>query len=140
VGGNYYLNIEGAMIKKLPSTTDRLNPSLNADWGFTFLGGNLEREALPTYGAEDREFGETVNLEPSVMPLAKAQVGDRRSIVRLRGNHHTIQHLHHMGFCPGAEVQVISRSFNGSVIVTIGDTRLGLGARMAQQVMVSTPL
>jgi hypothetical protein len=63
VGGNYYLNIEGAMIKKLPSTTDRLNPSLNADWGFTFLGGNLEREALPTYGAEDREFGEVIIIQ-----------------------------------------------------------------------------
>lgn len=128
------------MIKKLPSAIDRLPPSPREDWSFTFLGGNLEREALPTYGADDRDLGEAASLELSVMPLAKAQVGDRLCIVSLRGNPHTIQHLHHMGFCPGAEVQIISRSLNGSVVVTIGDTRLGLGARMSQQVMVSTPL
>ncbi|NJO40239.1 MAG: ferrous iron transport protein A [Cyanobacteria bacterium CRU_2_1] len=70
------------------------------------------------------------------MPLAKARAGDRLCIVSLRGNHHTIEHFHKMGFCPGTEVQVISRSLSGSVVVTIGDTRLGLGARMSQQVMV----
>jgi Fe2+ transport system protein FeoA len=97
---------------------------------FTFLGGRMEREALP--GME-----EDVNpLEGSAFPLAQAQVGDHLCIAGFKGDAHTMQHLNHLGFYPGAAVQVISRSLSGSVIVTMAGKRLGLGRQTAQQVIV----
>jgi ferrous iron transport protein A len=107
-------------------------------WGFTFFGGNLEREALPIYSGDKGRQGIPNEPEPSIIPLARAKVGDRLCVVNLNADHHTAQRLHHMGFCPGTEVRVISRSLSGSVVVMIGDTRLGLGARMSQQVMVGS--
>ncbi|MGF1518482.1 MAG: ferrous iron transport protein A [Nodosilinea sp.] len=58
-------------------------------------------------------------------------------VVSLSGQPVEIQHLHHLGFCPGTEFQVISRRLSGSVVVLLGESRLGLGARMAKQVIVA---
>lgn len=95
---------------------DLLCSSSREDWGFTFFGGNLEREVLPIDRGAIARLGEPNELEVATMPLSRARVGDRLCIISLRGNHHTIQHLHRMGFCPGAEVQVVSRSLSGSVV------------------------
>lgn len=97
---------------------------------FTFLGGELEREALPT--VEEKENV----LEESIFSLAQAKAGDRLCIVGFKGDACTMQHLNHLGFYPGTTVRVISRSISGSVIVAVAGRRLGLGRHMAQQVLV----
>jgi ferrous iron transport protein A len=68
--------------------------------------------------------------------LAMASVGEQLLIVKLRGSESTVRRLIGMGLVPGCEVQIISTT-NGSVIVGIGDNRIGLGAGMAQKIMCS---
>jgi Fe2+ transport system protein FeoA len=79
---------------------------------------------------------DTNPFEQSTFPLAQAKAGDRLCIVGFRGDTDTLQHLNHLGFYPGAAVQVISRSLSGSVIVIVAGKRLGLGRQMVQQVLV----
>ena len=67
-------------------------------------------------------------------PLAMASIGEKLRIVKLKGSDGTVRRLIGMGFVSGIEVQIVSNS-GGSVIVAIGDNRIGLGAGMAQKIM-----
>ena len=63
-----------------------------------------------------------------------ASIGDKLRIVKLKGSEGTVRRLIGMGFVSGIEIQIISNS-GGSVIVAMGDNRIGLGAGMAQKIM-----
>ena len=63
-----------------------------------------------------------------------ASVGERLAIAKLKGTEGTVHRLIGMGLVPGTELQIISIG-NGSVIVGLGDNRIGLGAGMAQKIM-----
>jgi ferrous iron transport protein A len=67
-------------------------------------------------------------------PLAMANLGESLLVVKLKGSESIMRRLIGMGLVPGCKVQIISTS-NGSVIVAIGDNRVGLGAGMAQKIM-----
>jgi ferrous iron transport protein A len=86
-----------------------------------------------------------VNLNDGVcdkaksFPLAMASVGECLRIAKLRGSEGTVRRFISMGFVPGCEVQIISVT-GGSVIVAIGDNRIGLGVGMAQKIMCTHEL
>jgi ferrous iron transport protein A len=67
--------------------------------------------------------------------LAMAQVGDRVRILSLNCGEAN-NRLMGMGLLPGAVLEVISRVSPGSVIVSLQDQRLGLGAEMARRIQV----
>ena len=67
-------------------------------------------------------------------PLAMACEGERLQIAKLKGSEGTVHRLIGMGLVPGAEIKLIN-IVSGSVIVAIGDNRIGLGMGMAQKVM-----
>ncbi|MBD2313068.1 ferrous iron transport protein A [Desertifilum sp. FACHB-1129] len=76
---------------------------------------------------------------PQILPLSARQVGDRVRILSLNcgeSNHRLLG----MGFIPGVILQIISRTGTGSAIVALynssGSQRLGVGAEMAQQILV----
>ncbi|MBP0021822.1 MAG: ferrous iron transport protein A [Cyanobacteria bacterium SBLK] len=69
-------------------------------------------------------------------PLSEAGNGSRVWIVGYRGTG-GIGRLLGMGLNPGTQLQVISSQSSGSVIVAIDDNRMGLGAGMAEKIMVS---
>lgn len=86
---------------------------------------------------EANESGTEIQLPPNAaksFPMAMASVGERLLIVKLKGSEGTVRRLIGMGLVPGCQVQIISTT-NGSVIVGIGDNRVGLGAGMAQKIM-----
>ncbi len=86
---------------------------------------------------EANESGTEIQLPPNAaksFPMAMASVGERLLIVKLKGSEGTVRRLIGMGLVPGCQVQIISIA-NGSVIVGIGDNRVGLGAGMAQKIM-----
>ena len=96
------------------------------DWGFTFLGGTrssgeLERQAESSLAS---------------FPLSEAESGSQVWIVGYRGKA-GIRRLLGMGLTPGTKLQVISSQPSGSTIVAIDDNRMGLGAGMAEKIMVS---
>lgn len=98
--------------------------------GFTFYGETPE--------ASETEDSSTAN-QPAVgegksFPLAMASIGEKLQIVKLKGSEGTVRRLIGMGLVPSIEVQIISNS-GGSVIVAMGDNRIGLGAGMAQKIL-----
>ena len=102
----------------------------NSFKGFTFYGETPE--------VSKTEDSSTAN-QPAVgegksFPLAMASIGEKLRIVKLKGSEGTVRRLIGMGLVPAIEVQIISNS-GGSVIVAVGDNRIGLGAGMAQKIL-----
>ncbi|MEL7039151.1 MAG: FeoA family protein [Cyanobacteria bacterium J06592_8] len=90
-----------------------------------------------------RYFGESTDSsftkEPAVsssFPLSQAQSGMQVWVVGFRGKG-GMSRLLGMGLTPGIELQVLSSQNNGSVVVAIADNRLGLGAGMAEKIIVT---
>jgi ferrous iron transport protein A len=97
--------------------------------GFTFWGGTPESTET-----ED-SFGERADLEKvQSFPLAIASVGERLKILQIQGSKTTIRRLNEMGLVQGTELEVLNL-VNGSVMFSIGNNRLGLGAGMARKVV-----
>lgn len=67
-------------------------------------------------------------------PLAMASQGEILQIIKLKGSEGTVRRLIGIGLVPGKIIQLI-HIVSGSVIVAIGDNRIGLGFGMAQKVM-----
>ena len=67
-------------------------------------------------------------------PLAMASQGESLQILQLKGSEGTVHRLIAMGFVPGSKIKLIN-IIGSSVIVAIGDNRIGLGVGMAQKIM-----
>ncbi len=102
-------------------------------WGLNFFGNT---PATPQTLENSAEMGFESDTGKS-FPLAMASLGERLRIVKLKGAEGTVRRLIGMGFVPGIELQIISTT-NGSVIVALGDNRIGLGVGMAQKIMCTT--
>lgn len=98
--------------------------------GFTFYGETPEVSQTEDSSTEVQPD----SAQSKSFPLAMASIGDKLRIVKLKGSEGTVRRLIGMGFVSGIEVQIISNS-GGSVIVAMGDNRIGLGAGMAQKIM-----
>ena len=70
-----------------------------------------------------------------MMPLGMANVGDVNIIKRITGRDEVRQHLAELGFVVGAEVRVVSE-MAGSLILSVGDSRVALNRDMAMRIMV----
>ncbi len=101
-------------------------------WEFQFFGGTPETE----FQSERHTEMSPEAIAADSFPLATARVGDRLRIVGLRGKGGTGRLLS-MGLTPGTEFQVVSCAPSGSVVVALQDSRLGLGAGMAQKILVT---
>lgn len=98
--------------------------------GFSFYGETPEVSLTEDSSTEVQPD----SAQSKSFPLAMASIGDKLRIVKLKGSDGTVRRLIGMGFVSGIEVQIISNS-GGSVIVAMGDNRIGLGAGMAQKIM-----
>ena len=105
---------------------------------FTFVGGTAEKlteEKTQANLAPDLSQGQSE--KKSLFPLSHTQIGDRVLITQILSGKSLIYRLSQMGLIIGSEIQVISKTKSGSVIVGIQDQQVGLGAGMANQVMVT---
>jgi len=100
------------------------------EWEFTFFGGTPE-----SYKQEHSSISQ--NTAQMSFPLTRATVGDRLSIVKLNGEDELARRLIDLGLTVGCEIQIVSRTGSGSVVVGIQDNRIGLGAGMAHQILVT---
>jgi len=71
------------------------------------------------------------------MPLPMASPGKRVKIFSLAGGRGMQEHLISMGLGPGSEIEVIRKGAPGPFIIAVKETRLAIGAGMAQKIMVS---
>lgn len=70
-----------------------------------------------------------------MMPLGMAGVGDVNAIVKITGRDEVRLHLAELGFVVGAQVKVVSE-MGGSLILSLGDSRIALDKSMAMRIMV----
>ncbi len=71
-----------------------------------------------------------------MIPLTTAFPGDIIRIISLTGGRGIHQHLIGMGLDIGSEIEVIHQGAPGPFIVKVKETRLAIGAGMAEKIMV----
>ncbi|MEO0968812.1 MAG: FeoA family protein [Cyanobacteria bacterium J06639_18] len=84
-------------------------------------------------GAQSRKIN--FNSRANLISLSETQLGDVVCIVEINPID-CIDYLLNMGFTIGTELQVISVTKTGSVVVNLNDKCLGLGADMASSIFV----
>ena len=72
-----------------------------------------------------------------MMPLAFARTGDKVLVARIGGNEEGKKHLEDLGFVVGAQVDIISASGDGNIIVSLKESRLAITSQMAAKIMIS---
>lgn len=100
-----------------------------AAWqGFTFFCDapetNINQTEIPKLLSDD------------MLRLSEAKVGDRVRIVELYHPEACILQLTSMGFIPGVELEIISHTTSGSVIIFLNNQSIGLGADIAHNMAV----
>lgn len=70
-----------------------------------------------------------------MMPLATLNTGESGKVVRITGSDKTKNFLESLGFNPGTEVSVISRTASGMILGLKG-CRVALDKNMARRIMV----
>lgn len=84
----------------------------------------------------DKNYQEVDAVMTPGMPLAMASTGEKVRIVMLAGGRGMQQRLISMGLDVGSEIKVIKKGAPGPFLIATGDTRLAIGAEMAQKIMV----
>lgn len=79
---------------------------------------------------------DSTDFQPQVFPLSTVKVGNRIRITALTCGDAN-NRLMGMGLIPGAVVEIVSTTPTGSVILALQEQRLGLGAEMAQKILVT---
>jgi Fe2+ transport system protein FeoA len=72
-----------------------------------------------------------------VVPLSLIDSGHRARLHTVCAGRELTARLASMGLVPGTELEVISKSTKGPLIVSVGDTRLVLGRGMVSKILVS---
>jgi ferrous iron transport protein A len=95
---------------------------------WSYWGGNFD------FKGETNNVS-TTELSNSAYPLSQARIGQAVWIVGF-GQKGGVKRLLGMGLAPGMKLMVISSQPSGSVIVALENQRIGLGAEMAQKILV----
>ncbi|EKQ69994.1 Fe2+ transport system protein A [Leptolyngbyaceae cyanobacterium JSC-12] len=103
---------------------------------FIYMGESPHPDGEGRHGDNFPEQGNGSAAQLPMTSLAMAQVGDRVRILSLNCGESN-NRLMGMGLLPGAVLEVISRVSPGSVIVSLQDQRLGLGAEVARRIQVT---
>lgn len=96
-------------------------------WGFSYFSETNEEQT--------ETFPEFEQI-PSSYPLAQAQKGKSVWLVGFQGKG-GMNRLLGMGLTPGVALKIISSQPSGSVLVSVNDSRIGIGAGIAQKILVS---
>jgi len=94
-------------------------------WNFIFISG--EEDAITKEMISDR----------SSVPLSTRNIGDRLAIAQISCKEDLKQRLAELGFAIGSNIEVISRTARGSVIVQTETEKVGLGAVLANNILAT---
>jgi len=72
----------------------------------------------------------------NTQPLTTLSIGQRATVLGLRGGGGFVARLAALGFTPGAEVVMVRNYGRGPLIVTVLDTQIALGRGQARRVLV----
>jgi Fe2+ transport system protein FeoA len=83
------------------------------------------------------ELSSQLQLASSNSFLDRATIGDIITIQQIHAPRNVTRQLRHLKFQPEQKVQLVSRTNNGSVVVNLNNTLIGIGKAIAQRVVVS---
>ena len=72
-----------------------------------------------------------------MIPLSLIDSGNKVRLHTVQAGRRLTAHLASMGLVPGVEVEVVSKSTKGPVVVSVKETRLVLGRGMVSKILVS---
>ncbi len=70
------------------------------------------------------------------MALALMSIGEKRTVIKVRGKDEVIRHLMDLGFAPGTEVLVVGENVAGMILLVKG-VRIALDRGLANKIMVA---
>ena len=91
------------------------------------------------YGETQPQSKTIINSSEKSLTLADTKIGDRLRIIKPQGklkNKQFDHYLQNLGLDWQTKLTVISRTKSGSVIVAVGDKRIGLSADISQQIPI----
>jgi ferrous iron transport protein A len=129
-----------------PEDLQSLVNEASSQWqGFTYISGSFTNSVAGLAPSAEifhpQADDQPVDIYPNSVqsyPLSEVQTGDRLRVVSLNCGDSNPR-LMAMGLMPGTEVQVISHTRTGSVILAFGQNRLGLGADLTPHIQVAIP-
>lgn len=71
-----------------------------------------------------------------MIPLALIREGERAKVAKISGGRGLVRRMTDLGLRPGAEVEIISATRNGSFIIRLGEQRFGVGFGMTKKIFV----
>lgn len=71
-----------------------------------------------------------------MIPLMLAREGERVKISRVSGGQSFIRRMMDLGLRQGMEIEIISASGNGTLVIRIDGQRLGVGLGIARKIFV----
>ena len=78
-----------------------------------------------------------LQVNPNSNFLNEAEIGDSIKIQQICTPHDITRQLQNLKFKPDKRVQLVSKTDNGSVIVNLNNTLIGIGAEIAQRIVVT---
>ncbi|MDJ0773987.1 MAG: FeoA family protein [Mastigocoleus sp. MO_167.B18] len=107
---------------------------------FTFFGETQTPEKQDKDGNRAKfapELTQNKSRMKQVFALSNTQVGEHVVITQILNGKGMIYRLGQMGLTLGSEVEVISQTKSGSIIIGFQDQQIGLGVGMANKIMVT---
>ncbi len=96
--------------------------------------GDVQSESFETAGSLCRE--KRISSLKSGYPLAMAKDKEILTITSMHGGRSYRRQLMDMGLRPGMQITVIRAGGGGPVLISVGETRLGIGRGMAEKIEV----
>ncbi|MFM2313480.1 MAG: ferrous iron transport protein [Cyanobacteriota bacterium] len=83
------------------------------------------------------ELTKQLLIAPNSSFLDRAKIGDIITIQQIYAPRNITRQLRNLKFQPNKRVQLVSRTNNGSVVVNLNNTLIGIGKTIAQRVVVT---
>lgn len=83
------------------------------------------------------ELSSQLQLDPNTSFLDRAAIGDMITIQQIHAPRSITRQLRNLKFQPHKQAQLVSRTNNGSVVVNLNNTLIGIGKAIAQRVVVT---
>lgn len=105
--------------------------------GFTLLSGSCEAELDLAVQAGLAAPEQIEHSSKTWFSLSQTKVGDRVRITKLQRSN-AVAELANAGMTFGTEVQILSRTVSGSVIVRCNGRNIGVVSAIARRILVTT--
>lgn len=96
---------------------------------FVFIGSNSVDSASNT--------AKQLHLNPNSSFLSQAQAGSSIVIEEIYASKNITRQLNNLGLKSGKIVNIISKTSNGSVVIDLKNSSIGIGTEIAQQIVVT---